>query len=360
MWSRLRAQLLRGERRRAAAFLAPVVLLVALAFAWPALDAWTRSAALFSDVIVRAPVRPVTWFTDTPSRETIEWGDDGGRGLLTRPAGTEPAPALVLILGADPATADDPRVERLVDSLARTGFVVLFPLSDELDAKRVGAVEVERLVGAFEALERDPAVRAHRIAFVGLSAGGSLAIVAASDERIAARVWSVTAIGPYFDAASLAASTLAGAYRSPDGVVPWTPERVTVEVVEQTLLSSLPTEQRDRLTTAGIDGDLDGDLDATQALLRELPPEQMATLRAISPSASIDGLRAPLYLLHDRNDAFVPWTESEALAAAHRPAVYHRLDLFEHVEPRPGNVPVLLRDGWRLLRLFARIYRDAQ
>lgn len=356
MWSRLRAQLPRGERRRAAAFLAPVVLLVALAFTWPALDAWARSAALFSDVIVRAPVRPVTWFTDAPSRETIEWGEHGGRGLLTRPAGLDAAPALVLILGADPATADDPRVERLVDALARTGFVVLFPLSDELDAKRVGAVEVERLIGAFEALERDPAVRADRIAFVGLSVGGSLAIVAASDERIAARVWSVTAIGPYFDAATLAASALAGAYRSPDGVVPWTPEQVTVDVVEQTLLSSLPIEQRDRIASAGIDGDLD----AVQALLRELPPEQQATMRAISPSASIDGLRAPLYLLHDRNDAFVPWTESEALAAAHRPAVYHRLDLFEHVEPRPGNVPVLLRDGWRLLRLFARIYRDAQ
>ncbi|MDP6605891.1 MAG: hypothetical protein QF664_06510 [Dehalococcoidia bacterium] len=348
-WSRVRALLL---RRRAAAFLAPVVLLVALAFAWPSLDAWARSAALFSDVIVRAPVRPITWFTDAPSRETLEWGEQGGHGLLTRPANGRSAPALVLILGADPAAADDRRVVRLVDSLARTGFVVLFPLSDELDAKHVGAVEVERLVGAFEALERDPGVRADRIAFVGLSAGGSLAIVAASDERIAARVWSVTAIGPYFDAVSLAASALAGAYRSPGGIVPWTPERVTVEVVQQTLLSSLPDGQRQQLARA--------DLDTALSLLHELPAEQQAALRAVSPGTSIDGLRAPLYLLHDRNDRFVPWTESEALAAAHQPAVYHRLDLFEHVEPQPGNVPVLLRDGWRLLRLFARIYRDAR
>lgn len=83
-------------------------------------------------------------------------------------------------------------------------------------------------------------------------------------------------------------------------------------------------------------------------------------LDAISPSAHLRGLRAPLYLLHDRNDPFIPWPESDAIAAAHRPAVYHRLDIFEHVDPEVGNASALLRDGWRLLRLFAAIIEDAR
>ena len=345
-------------RRRLGAVAVFVALLAGLATAWPAVDPWVRSAALFGDVVVRLPVRPLTWFTADPTTEASAWGGSGGRGLLTRPAlqAGETAPAVVLVLGADPAPPDDPRVERLVDALARLGFAVLLPLSAELEAKRVTAVEVERLVEAFLALERDPGVVPGRIAFVGLSAGGSLAIVAASDARIAERVWFVQAFGPYFDAASLAASTLAGGYRAPDGQLrAWAPERVTREVVDETLLVTLPAAEREAL--------LGADLDEAEALLAELAPERRDAIRAVSPRYAVEGLRAPLYLLHDRDDRFVPWTESEALAAAvpgEGPAVYHRLELFEHVEPRVDNAPVLLRDGWRLLRLFARIFREAR
>ena len=339
--------------RRLAAVTLFVTLLLGLAASWPAMDAWARSAALFGDIVVRLPVRSLTWVSGDPTTEPIEWGESGGRGLLTRPAGEEPAPALVLLLGADPAPPDDSRVERLVDGLARLGFVVLFPLSDELEAKRVTAVEVERLVEGFLALERHPGVLPERVAFVGLSAGGSLAIVAASDERIAEGVWFVQAIGPYFDATSLAASTLGRAYRTADGDVrTWKPERVTREVVRETLLSTLPDRDREALEAADFEG--------AESLLAALPPAPRDAMRAVSPRYAIDGLRAPLYLLHDRKDRFVPWTESEALAGVYEPAVYHRIDLFEHVEPQPGNLPVLFRDGWRLLRLFARIFAEAR
>ena len=39
---------------------------------------------------------------------------------------------------------------------------------------------------------------------------------------------------------------------------------------------------------------------------------------------------------------------------------YHRIDLFEHVEPQIGNVRVLLRDGWRFVRLFAAIFEGVE
>ena len=356
-----------GERRRLASVAVFVALLAGLAAAWPTAGPWVRSAALFSDVVVQLPVRPLTWVTRVPSTEWIEW-DAGGRGLLTRPAARGPAPALLLVLGADPAPPDDPRVERLTDVLARLGFAVLLPVSDELDAKQVTPIEVERLVAAFLVLERAPAVRADRIGIVGLSVGGSLAIVAATDGRIAARVQFVLAIGPYYDAGSLVASSAARAYRTPDGDVhEWDRSRTTENVVRETLLATLSEADRATFEAAGPSPALgwlrdllgDPDLEQAEAIVAGLGLEQRTMMEAVSPRHHLEGLRAPLYLLHDRNDEFVPWTESEAIAVAYEPAIFHRIELLEHVEPQIGNLPVLGRDGWRLLRLFARIFREA-
>ncbi|MDA0256208.1 MAG: hypothetical protein O3C25_00500, partial [Chloroflexi bacterium] len=71
-------------------------------------------------------------------------------------------------------------------------------------------------------------------------------------------------------------------------------------------------------------------------------------------------LTAPLYLLHDRDDRFVPWSHSEQIAAVTLPEVYHRTELLDHVDPRPDSLGPLLTDGWRLWRLFARIFEDAR
>ncbi len=335
-------------RSRVIAMAALVALLSIAAFA-PHARSYTRAVALFADAVVRLPVRPLTWVTNDPSSQPLAWAE-GGRGLLTLPGGEGTAPAIVLVLGADPAAPDDPRVERLTDALARVGFAVLLTQSDDLNQKRVLPAEPRRLVGAFEALGAHPRVNADRVGFVGLSVGGSLAIVAASDSRIADRVAFVLAIGPYFDAASLVASTLAQRHRLPDGrEEAWAPHDTTIEVVRETVLTI-------EIGSDLLDGRFAGDLGQAEALIDSLPPASRAMLEAVSPRYAVAGLRAPLYLLHDRDDPFVPWTESEALAAAVGPAVYHRIDLFEHVEPQIGNVRVLLRDGWRFVRLFAAIF----
>ena len=272
--------------RRLAAVTLFVTLLLGLAASWPAMDAWARSAALFGDVVVRLPVRPLTWVSGDPTTEPIEWGESGGRGLLTRPAGEEPAPALVLLLGADPAPPDDSRVERLVDGLARLGFVVLFPLSDELEEKRVTAVEVERLVEGFLALERHPGVLPERVAFVGLSAGGSLAIVAASDERIAEGVWFVQAIGPYFRR-DVARGVDAGARVSDGGR-----RCAHLETGACHAGGGAGRRYSARSQTGTARRWRRADFEGAESLLAALPPAPRDAMRAVSPRYAIDGLRA--------------------------------------------------------------------
>lgn len=354
-------------RARVLALALLVALLAGIAWAGPKTSAYVRATALVGDAVLRLPVRPLTWVTSDPVVTELTW-PGGGLGVLTRPAGDDPSPGLILMLGAEPAEPDDPRVSRLTDSLARIGMATLLVRSEPLIDGRVTAEEVPLLVGAFEALHGHPRIRADRVAFVGLSVGGSIEMVAASQPAIADRVWFVLALGPYFDAGTLAAEVVSGAYRTQDGVAAWEPDETALRVVRNTLLAALPEEERSRLASGGAPLTADGrvaqallarpSLERAEALAGEMSPQGRAALDAISPRYHLGGLRAPLYLLHDRNDEFIPWPHSDAVAAAYPPEVYHRLDIFEHADPRVGNLGVLLQDGWRLLRLFAEIIEE--
>ena len=358
-------------RTRAVAIGVLVAWLLVWMAVWPVVDAWTRSALLFSDVVLELPVRPVEWISADPSSIETTWSsaDRDGRGFLTLPGRGDDVPGIVLVLGARPASPDDPRVERLVDALARLGFAVLLPVSEDLDVGRVLPAEVERLVGAWQRLAAEPRVADDRAGYLGLSAGGSLSLAAASNPAIAEEVQFVVAIGPYFDAGALVAATSSRSFVTPDGnVEEWSPRRITREVIEETLLSTLSPDERARLEAGDEPSTLAGEAVATllagtdrstaEAVVDGIGGAQRAAIEGISPSAVIGGLRADLYLLHDRSDRFVPWPASEDIAAAYSPDVYHRLDLFEHVEPNVGAVGPLLRDGWRLHRLFVRLFRE--
>ncbi len=338
--------------RRAQVVVALAAALALSAFA-PHASAYAKSVALFAYAVVPAPVQPLDWVTRAPTVGMVEW-EGGGLGQLTLPGGDSSVPGIVLLLGANPAEPDDPRVVRLTEGLARLGFAVLLPLSEDLDDDRVLPSEVPRLVGAFEVLGAQPRLEGRGIGFAGLSAGGSLVLVAAAQPPIAESVRFVVAIGPYYDAAALVASTAAAAHRLPSGAIEvWEPHETTVDVVTATLGALAADRRLDQLLDAQ-------SLEEAEALLAGLEERDLAALAAISPRDNLDGLSAPLFLVHDREDPFVPWTQSEALADAATPAVYHRIDLFEHVEPAPGNVGVLLRDGWRFIRLFATVFEIAE
>jgi acetyl esterase/lipase len=344
--------------RRALAVAALAALLWGSAIAWHAAEPWARAGVLFTDGVLRLPVRPLTWVTSEPTHGELAWGEPGtpsaARGVLTLPAGPGPHPAVVLALGAAAAGPDDRRVVRLVNALARLGVGALYPLSPQLDAGLVEPAEIDRLVGAWCALAADPRVRPEHVGFVGLSVGGSLSLMAAADAGIADEVWFVLAIGPYAHAGLLAAETASGVFVADDGEHDWEPRAITRRVLLRSLTQVLDDEERASalLVPAGYD-------EATTRVA-ETDAGLAAWIAALSPVAYLEGLRAPLYLLHDDDDRFVPWSHSEQLAAVRPPEVYHRTDLFEHVDPQPDSLRPLLTDGWRLWRLFARIFDEAR
>jgi hypothetical protein len=87
-------------------------------------------------------------------------------------------------------------------------------------------------------------------------------------------------------------------------------------------------------------------------LIAALPPSVARSLAQVSPATYLDQVHAHLYLMHDVDDSFIPFTESRALVARAPGGVvqrYTEFSIFAHVIPdRPVPWQTFLPDLWRL------------
>ncbi len=82
-----------------------------------------------------------------------------------------------------------------------------------------------------------------------------------------------------------------------------------------------------------------------------------------SPETYIEGLTAPVLVMHDRNDALVPSAESRRLVAAlgdRGDVRYTEFSLFQHVDPTRSLGPLdMARELGKLFRHMYAIMRQA-
>ena len=105
-------------------------------------------------------------------------------------------------MGAPPLDLDDTEPHAHRRGSARAGVVMLVPFSERLDEERIEPEEIDALVAEFKYVQALPQVDPERVGFFGASVGGSLALVAAADPRIAEDVDHVVSFGGYYDALS--------------------------------------------------------------------------------------------------------------------------------------------------------------
>jgi hypothetical protein len=78
----------------------------------------------------------------------------------------------------------------------------------------------------------------------------------------------------------------------------------------------------------------------------------MDQLARVSPVNYLQAVRAHLYLMHDQDDPFIPFTQSRQLVMLAPPGVvskYTEFGIFSHVIPdRPVPWETFLPDLWRL------------
>jgi dienelactone hydrolase len=346
------------------------------------------------DVMVQVPLpyRPIELLSETPDveRVTIKYQSrEGPRTIeadLYIPQGDGPFAAEVFSMGAPPLDLDSPRLVRIAEDSARSGVVMLVPFSERLDDERIEPEEIDALVAEFQYVQSLPYVRNDRIGFFGASVGGSLALVAAADPRIADDVAHVVSFGGYYDALDTFGAIATERIRYGEVDEAWNARRHAERVMAKQFIYALD-DPRDRelLTKLFLDRDAvpeeelvsltpvgresygflaNDDAEAVQNFIDRLPDSMREKLEYLSPSSNLANLKAELFIVHDRSDPFIPYTESRRLedALAGRDDIdahFEEIRLFEHVQPKLNQRPeVIAFDSTRVLfRLYQLMLR---
>jgi acetyl esterase/lipase len=326
-----------------------MVALVATCAVWHPARVAIQALLLLPALFQAAPVEPLTLLTPSPTREQAEYAYAGGTvdaDVFAPPAGGSTTHgAIVLLLGAGDLPRSDLAIH-FADALARLGIVTMLPESSGMLAQRLTADEVDAIRVSLDAIDARSDVDPERVGVIGLSASGGLGIVAAGQPDLRDRIRFVNSFGSYDDATTLLID-VASRSEVVDGVArDWQPEPRTLEVVANAL------------GDAGVeDGDSEELLGGTtraraEEITMAFSSDVRQRLASVSPAAVLGDVTAHLYVMHDEDDSFIPFTESRALVAAARPGQitrYTEFAIFAHVIPdRPVPWQTFVPDLWRL------------
>ncbi len=327
--------------------LPPLVICLGLAFG--ACSPRIFEAALLLQDITAGP-RPsaLKLVTATPKRVQISYRRSDRRhvGDLYGARSGRRRPALVLVPGAAPKGKDDPRLRAFAGSLARIGFVVLVPEIPGLRRLRVQASDARDIADAV----------AHLVARASAGAGGKVGVVAISYSvgpavlaalRPGSRdaIAFVLGIGGYYDLTSVVTYITTGHFRERPGT-PWRRRRpnryakwvfmlsnahhignpydyALVRNIAQRKWADPRADVAALVARLGPEGRRilalveNRDPDKVAALLRGLPAAARREMQALDlKGRDFSGLGARLILVHGRDDAIIPYTESRRLARA--------------------------------------------
>jgi pimeloyl-ACP methyl ester carboxylesterase len=294
------------------------------------------AAATLADALDLPVLRPFA-----PDVERVPTTVAGVEGDLYE---THPAdPAVVLVPGAAPRGIEDRRIVGLAEAVAGAGRTVFIP-ELEVYGETLVTADVDRIVRVAADLADE-----HRgpVVLIGASFGGSLALLAAADERLEGRVAQVATFGAYFDLVGVLQAATTGVALVDGRRVPWDAHPRAEEVVREQLAQLLPAGQRrplERALAGARDArDLDeparvayelltsADPARTTALAERLPVEVRRRLAEVSPSTVADRIGAPVVAMHSLVDPTIPYGELLRLEGALPHADTVTLERFDHV-----------------------------
>jgi pimeloyl-ACP methyl ester carboxylesterase len=333
----------------------------------PSVQARGKAVAMLAEAVGASFPRPFA--PPVTRREAVL---DGVAGPLYLP--DRPSPPVLLVLGAAARGPDDPRAVRLARAVARSGRAVFAPRLT-LAERRFDPADLDRIVRAALALDRLPASTGP-VVMLGISYGGSFALVASADPRLEGRVAQVAVFGAYFDLVGVVQAVTTGSSVVNGRQIRWPGAGQARAILEEHAVWMAPEGEREALEAVfqgrGSPADLppgaravhdllaNRDPSRTEGLAEALPPEGRGLLTRFSPSSVADRIRVPVIALHSTDDPAVPHAEALRLAAALPQVRLTTVRTFRHVDLRTAGgwtgVAADLWDAWR----FASWFLDAQ
>ena len=338
-----------------------------------------------------SPVSGLRIVGEDPVREEVWLDVPKGRGLLVadvyRPQDGDVHGGMVISVGAAPKIREHPGVIRLSKTAARAGMVVMIPQlyypfhenvlpEDVQGLVNAFGTNVEEVIASYQWLREQPYVDPGRLGIFGASAGAGIALVSASDPRISQKVDFFASLGTYYDLVDLISAITTESIQYNGHTEPWDPWLTSVRVLYNSIISYLPdAEDRDILTRIFVDEDPaarslvsrlsprardifgafeDRDPERILAFWGDVSPQDVATLRDVSPSSSVQALDTDLFIMHDRSDPYIPYVESrrlrDATAGSGHQVYFAEFDFLNHVELKnPSNPISFLADLVKLI-----------
>jgi pimeloyl-ACP methyl ester carboxylesterase len=327
-----------GPARRAAPWLAVSIAALFGLSLLPPVQARAKGWAVLLEGIGADPPRP---FASAVTRRTVAL--DGVQGDLYRPP--DDAPAIVLVPGAARLGKDDPRIVRLARAIARGSRVVFVPQM-ALANRRFIEDDLQSLVRAVVALD-ESAFTTGDVSLLGISYGGSFAMVAAADPRLEGRLAQVAVFGAYFDLVGVVQAATTGVSIVEGRRIPWDLPPEAQAILEEAAPDLVPAASREDLGRALESRDPSGlapgdralyellvnrDPDRTRELAGRLSGQAGAIMERFSPAAVADRIRAPVIAMHSMDDPAVPFAEAIRLRRAMPEARMVVVRGFRHVD----------------------------
>ena len=267
------------------------------------LEAHLKTFLLLSSQLPQFPFSPLMLKTK-PMVKTLKYtaGREKVIADLYIPNTGGKKPAIIIAMGV--RQQKKKHLQHFMDSLARLGFVVIWPRMQKLENAQPFFEQSQTFTTTFLKLKEMNFVDKKRISLFGVSTGASVAFVAAADPKIAKAVKNLVFFGGYFDIFEYVKNLKE---KKADGKK-WIPHKLAV---------------------------LESRAIAKQSISFKNP----LFLKSINPSSYLDCFRAKIFILHDKSDSYVPYHHSKKLHKelnGHTQKTMHISDLFNHVHPKTG------------------------
>ena len=351
-----------------------------------------RSALLVTELLPGKSLSLLNYLSDHPVHKQIgfEVNNKMVEADLYLPRNKKNTPGFIFFLGVSPADrGSDPRVETLVNTLARLGVAVLVPWLETQEKSIVIKDDVESLIYLFEYFSDIESIDDTKIGMGGICTGASMVALAASDPRINENVKFLNLFAGYYDALDFTKAVVSKKRFYNDLLYEWQPDTLTQIVVAKQLSESVSNRyDREYLNRLILEGDRDAEIDSfltdegkviyllisnpqihnVDNLFNKLPNKTISYLEDISPSKFVGNLKARVMIMHDRHDRLVPVDESrrfyEGLKSNH-PVYYTEFTSFQnqiqvHVDNDAGNISSAdyLIEAWKLLRHLYEVMKE--
>lgn len=299
------------------------------------------------------------------------------------PVGVSDPPAMVLLHGVHHLGIEEPRLVNFAIALSSHGVLVTTPEMTDLADYHVEPQAID--VIGLSARDLKQRSGANRVAVLGLSFAGGLALVAAADPRYQDDIAVVASIGGYDSLPRVLRYFATNSIDYPDGrkwTIPaheygplvviyghpdefFSPEDAPLarDAIRQQLYENLPAAQAiaARLSLAGRDRMallLSHKTDTLSASLLQVLARHEADASAVSPAGKLSNIQSDVFLAHGAGDNVIPPTETEWLAREVPPA---RLK-FVLISPVISHVELgsqaTFADEWRLVHFMEEFLQD--